>query len=167
MYLQRAGRGQTQSWLPLAVAVKMVHEVHPCLTSVARETNSNLPCSSTPRCLVHLHYLKQFIHFHHSLHVCVPLPPRVCPTPSTCVSHSLHVCVPLPPRVCPPPSFLPAHSHDLFLSIHQIHLSHAHLPPPNKSHPSLPFLPTHTVHSAPSPPFHSQDRHPPTGHLVS
>ena len=145
MYLQRAGRGQTQSWLLLAVAVKMVHAVHPCLTSVARETNSNLPCSSTPRCLVHLHYLKQFIHFH----------------------HSLHVCVPLPPRVCPPPSFLPAHSHDLFLSIHQIHLSHAHLPPPNKSHPSLPFLPTHTVHSAPSPPFHSQDRHPPTGHLVS
>ena len=80
MYLQRAGRGQTQSWLLLAVAVKMVHEVHPCLTSVARETNSNLPCSSTPRCLVHLHYLKQFIHFHHSLHVCVPLPPSFPPT---------------------------------------------------------------------------------------
>lgn len=112
VYLRRAGRGQTQSWHPLVVAVEMIHVMsHKCD-----------PGARQPTLLIHSLMLgtPSLPETDHLLPSIIPLPPRVCPLPhppfTQFIPSLLHIFFPLLSSPSPPshrplcPSPLPSFS---------------------------------------------------------
>ena len=73
VYLRRAGRGRTQSWHPLVVAVEMIHVM----------SHKYDPGARQPTLLIHSLMLgtPSLPETDHLLPSITPLPPRVCPLP--------------------------------------------------------------------------------------
>jgi len=100
VYLRRAGRGQTQSWHPLAVATEMIHGMHPRLTRNNHQ----------PTLLIHSSMLgtPSLPETDHLLPSITPLPPYVCSLPPPPFTQFIPSLIHFLPLSSPP--FLPPHT---------------------------------------------------------